>query len=205
MGLLYLARMRLISSLMMPACTGLPPGELISSTMPLAPSSSKAVFIAATTNSALASAPAAISPLISITAVCGVALAVAGVPRDTANQSRKTKKASQLRRTKVFQRRVARCSRTAAKASFSSVARSQPGDEVGSFFAIVLVPSAESVGAVRSKGSKPSGSVRWESVMSEGCFEVPGSMPVHHAVPLAQCDLHQAAAAGPAGACAGVG
>ena len=41
---------------MMPACTGLPPGELISSTTALAPSSSKAVRMAATTASALASA-----------------------------------------------------------------------------------------------------------------------------------------------------
>jgi hypothetical protein len=36
---------------------------------------------AATTNSALASAPLAISPLISTTAVCGVVLSVLGAPR----------------------------------------------------------------------------------------------------------------------------
>src|SRR5258708_14608895 len=56
---------------MMPACTGLPPGELISSTTAREPESSKALRMAATTNSALASAPAAISPLTSTTAVCG--------------------------------------------------------------------------------------------------------------------------------------
>ena len=63
---------RVISSLMMPACTGLPPGELISSTTACAPSSSNAERNEATTYSALASAPLAISPLMSTTAVCGV-------------------------------------------------------------------------------------------------------------------------------------
>jgi hypothetical protein len=194
--------MRLISSLMMPACTGLPPGELISSTMPLAPSSSKAVFIAATTNSALASAPAAISPLISITAVCGVALAVAGVPRDIANQSRKTKKASQLRRTKVFQRRVARCSRSEAKASFSSVARSHPAMRR---IVLAMFCAAAERRRVRSKGSKP----RAPCGGNRSCQKrrVGGSRQYASAPrrPVRSGDLHQAAAAGPAGAFAGVG
>src|SRR5215207_8479751 len=184
---------------MMPACTGLPPGELIRSTTPLAPSSSKAVFMAATTNSALASAPLAISPLISTTAVCAVVLAVAGEPRETTSQTRKMKKASQLRRTKVFQRRAACCSRRLAKASFSSVVRSQPGCCVGSFLEILRDAAA------RSKGSKPSGSVRLGSVMSESQgLEVPGSMPVDHPVPFTQHDLDQPAAAGTSGAFAGL-
>jgi hypothetical protein len=48
--------------------------------------------------------------LISTTAVCAVVLSVLGVLRESANQARKMKKASQDRRTKVFQRRVAFCS-----------------------------------------------------------------------------------------------
>ena len=63
---------------MIPACTGLPPGELISSTRACEPSSSSALRMAATTNSALASAPLAISPLMSTTAVCGVLVLVLG-------------------------------------------------------------------------------------------------------------------------------
>ncbi len=55
----------------MPACTGLPPGELMRSTMALAPSSSNAVLMPGSRFSALASAPAAISPRTSISAVCG--------------------------------------------------------------------------------------------------------------------------------------
>ncbi|MNT50444.1 hypothetical protein D3C72_1873640 [compost metagenome] len=72
MGFLCKALRRTISSLIMPACTGLPPGELISSTTALAPSSSNAVRSAAITYSALASAPEAISPFSSTTAVCSV-------------------------------------------------------------------------------------------------------------------------------------
>ena len=56
---------------MMPACTGLPPGELMRSTTACAPASSNALFSAATRFSALASASAAISPRTSISAVCG--------------------------------------------------------------------------------------------------------------------------------------
>ena len=55
----------------MPACTGLPPGELMRITTACAPSSSKAFFSAATRFSALASEPASISPRTSISAVCG--------------------------------------------------------------------------------------------------------------------------------------
>ncbi|MNT97781.1 hypothetical protein D3C72_2401780 [compost metagenome] len=57
---------------MMPACTGLPPGEPISKTTACAPLSSKAERSDAITFSALASASDAISPRISITAVWGV-------------------------------------------------------------------------------------------------------------------------------------
>ena len=111
----------------MPACTGLPPGELISNTTALAPASSKAARSAAFTNSALASAPAAISPLISTTAVCGPDASLVGVPRCSASHTRIIKKSSQDRRTKVFQRRAVFCSFSAANANFSSVARSQTG------------------------------------------------------------------------------
>ncbi len=56
---------------MMPACTGLPPGELMRSTMALALSSSNAALMPGNRFSALASAFAAISPRTSISAVCG--------------------------------------------------------------------------------------------------------------------------------------
>ena len=110
----------------MPACTGLPPGELINSTTAFEPSSSNAARSAALMNSALASAPSAISPLSATTAVCGVLTSLSGALRSSANQTSTPKKVSQDRRTKVRQRRVAFCSSNAAKASFSSVARSQP-------------------------------------------------------------------------------
>ena len=123
----------------MPACTGLPPGELMSSTTAFAPSSSKAAFRAALINSALASAPSAISPLISTTAVCGAeTLPVLGAPRCITNQINAPKNSNHARRTKVFQRRVAFCSFSAANASFSSVLRSQLGWSVGSFLFMLL-------------------------------------------------------------------
>lgn len=76
---------------MMPACTGLPPGELISSTTAREPESSKALRMAATTNSALASAPEAISPLISTTAVWGEVLVLVAVSlKNTAHSTRST-------------------------------------------------------------------------------------------------------------------
>jgi len=57
---------------MRPACTGLPPGELISSTSAREPLSSSAERMAAMMFSALASPSEAISPLIATMAVCGV-------------------------------------------------------------------------------------------------------------------------------------
>ena len=56
---------------MMPACTGLPPGELISSTNAREPLSSSAARMAAMMLSALASPSEAISPLMVTMAVCG--------------------------------------------------------------------------------------------------------------------------------------
>jgi hypothetical protein len=53
---LCIAFKRRISSLMIPACTGLPPGELMRNTTACALASSKAVFKALTRFSALASA-----------------------------------------------------------------------------------------------------------------------------------------------------
>jgi hypothetical protein len=115
------------SSLMMPACTGLPPGELISSTTALAPSSSKAAAQRRhDDDSALASVPAAISPLISTTAVCGVDFcrptACAAGDRPDGDQEAPARQGGQ---SAPAARR--RCSASAANASFSSVARSQPG------------------------------------------------------------------------------
>ena len=64
----------------MPACTGLPPGELMRSTMACAPLSSKADLSAPIRFSALASVSAAISPRTSMSAVCGAAVATAFCP-----------------------------------------------------------------------------------------------------------------------------
>jgi hypothetical protein len=116
----------LISSLMMPACTGLPPGELISRTTAWEPESSNAVRIDATTDSALASLSDAISPLISITAVCGSVLSALTCPFPNSAHARKTKKASQASRMKLRQRRAVRCSCSVTCINVSSV-RSQPG------------------------------------------------------------------------------
>jgi len=55
----------------MPACTGLPPGELMRSTTAWAPTSSKASFRPDSSTSALDSPPEAISPRSSTSAVCG--------------------------------------------------------------------------------------------------------------------------------------
>ncbi len=56
---------------MRPACTGLPPGELMRSTTACEPASSKALRKPEITFSALDSPSTAISPRISISAVCG--------------------------------------------------------------------------------------------------------------------------------------
>ena len=183
MGLLCLALRRTISSLMMPACTGLPPGELMSSTSACEPSSSSALRMAATTNSALASAPAAISPLMSTTAVCGLLLVAVFMSRDITAQARKTKKASHPKRVKVRQRRAARCSARVAKASFSSTSRSQPGALAGGEFAPESVAArAHRSGAAGCFGSNPLEGGCWGSVMSElNGLEVLCSMPAHPA------------------------
>ena len=59
----------------MPACTGLPPGELMRSTTASEPWSSNAAFSAALISSALASVSGAISPRTSTSAVCGPVVA----------------------------------------------------------------------------------------------------------------------------------
>src|SRR6218665_1395411 len=112
---------------MMPACTGLPPGELISSTRAGEPPVSRALRIAATTNSALAPAPAAISPLMWTMAVCGALLLMPGTVWRSVTNAMLAISTSQGSRKKVLQRRMLRCSLRVAKASFSSVARSRPG------------------------------------------------------------------------------
>jgi hypothetical protein len=90
---------------MMPACTGLPPGELISSTTAREPESSKALRMAATTNSALASAPEAISPLISTTAVWGEVLVLVAVSLKNTAHSTSSTTTDHSRRLKKRQRR----------------------------------------------------------------------------------------------------
>ena len=114
----------------MPACTGLPPGELISNTTACEPTSSKALRKAALISSALASEPLAISPLISTTAVCGALLV--GVPSWlSSHQAIPPNKPSHNKRQNMRQRRVARCSAKVAKTNFSSTARSHPGAGAG--------------------------------------------------------------------------
>ena len=133
--------------------------------------------MAATTSSALASAPPAISPLISTTAVCGALLL--GVPPSYTKRAQATapRNASQVKRQKMRQRRAARCSLTVANTSFSSTSRSQPG---GVWEAVGLPAAGRAVAAAAHKsgaaGAWPPVSVdpgRWGSVMvqnSTGCM-----------------------------------
>src|SRR3990167_780361 len=153
---------------MIPACTGLPPGELMSSTKACEPSSSSALRMAATTNSALASAPLAISPLMSTTAVWGVLLLALGDAWRRAAKATAAISTSHARRKKIFQRRALRCSWRAEKASFSSVARSQPGsrDESLTDAPEFVAACAHRSGAGLLFGSKPEEPGCWGSVMS---------------------------------------
>ena len=108
----------------MPACTGLPPGESISSTTAWVPSSSKALRIEEITCSALASVSDAISPLISTTAVCGLETSAGAAPRSQPAQTRPSSTTSQAMRMPLRQRRATRCSCRLANNSFSMAARS---------------------------------------------------------------------------------
>src|SRR2546427_504920 len=179
---------------MMPACTGLPPGELISSTTAREPESSKALRMAATTNSALASAPAAISPLTSTTAVCGEELVVVAVSLANSTHSTTRMSAVHSRRPNRRQRREARCSLMVAKTSFSSTSRSQPLD------AAVRASAAAVAGVARAHRSAPGDGCDAEPGFSGGMgevmseldgFQVIGSMPVHQPRAFAQGDFHK--------------
>src|SRR5690606_16736326 len=90
------------------------------------PESSNALRMAATTNSALASAPEAISPLISTTAVWGEVLVFVAVSLKNTIHSASNTTTDHSKRLKNLQRRAARCSLIEAKTSFSSTSRSQP-------------------------------------------------------------------------------
>jgi hypothetical protein len=116
----------LISSLMMPACTGLPPGELISSTTPCAPTSSKRCAWPLPPLRRWQS-PVRVDFSLDLDhrrvrqRLVGSDLAL---PHQRPQEN--TKKASQASRMKLRQRRAVRCSWSVASISFSSV-RSQPG------------------------------------------------------------------------------
>jgi hypothetical protein len=100
---------------MMPACTGLPPGELISSTTALAPFVFKGSAHGRHDHHLGAGLAAeAISPLISTSAVCGVETS-GGVTAVHAIHTRKTKNASHDSRTKVRQRAPGRFARPGGK------------------------------------------------------------------------------------------
>ena len=110
---------------MMPACTGLPPGELICNTMACEPSSSNAARKALTVHSALASAPSAISPLIATTAVCGWLGPELPTPaRCKPAQANVAARTNHANRKNMRQRRPARCSAKVANAKRSKVSRS---------------------------------------------------------------------------------
>ena len=95
---------------MMPACTGLPPGELINNTTACEPSSSKAERKEVTTALEPARPSASISPLISITAVCAVDVLVLLAPRCKTTQDSTTKKTNQAKRNALRHCRARRCS-----------------------------------------------------------------------------------------------
>ena len=165
-----MALRRVISSLMMPACTGLPPGELISITTAREPESSKALRMAATTNSALASAPEAISPLSSTTAVWGVVLVLVAVSLKNTTHNTASTTADHSRRLYRRQRREAFCSLREANTSFSSTSRSQPAPADLPPLAeaaedTVSSAAAEAVGPFDHR-SEPGVTGGWESLFS---------------------------------------
>jgi hypothetical protein len=121
MGLLCRARNRVTSSLIKPACTGLPPGELMSKIKACDPGSSKAVRMDDMTFSALASVSGPISPWMVTSAVCGKLVCVAGELRLNTCQTTKPKKSNQAKRMPIFQRRWACCSLRLAKARSTRV------------------------------------------------------------------------------------
>ncbi len=104
----------------MPACTGLPPGELMRSTTACAPVSSKALVSAATRFSALASDSLSISPRISTSAVCGPDGAVIAMRCDISPQATAKASASHTSLKKMRQRRSLRRSRSNSRAASSS-------------------------------------------------------------------------------------
>src|ERR1700682_3672488 len=122
----YLPRRRRISSLISPACTGLPPGLLILSTTPCVPLFLNAACRPAITLSALARLVASISPWISTIAV-HLSRQSRSLPVHAPSAAKRTKNrnpnASNLK--KIPQRRARRCSRKPSVANRSRTRRSQ--------------------------------------------------------------------------------
>src|ERR1700716_3470986 len=121
----YLPRKRRISSLIAPACTGLPPGLLILSTTPCVPLFLNAACNPEITLSALARPLASISPWISTIAV-HLSRQSRSPPVHTPSPARRTKRkipsATSLKN--IPQRRARRCSRKPSVASRSRTRRS---------------------------------------------------------------------------------
>ena len=110
----------------MPACTGLPPGLLMRSTMATEPASLKALLSEGMTESAEPLPSDSMLPSISISAVClpSASMSVPVLKSKYAHSAKlSTPSTSSLK--KMLQRRAARCSLTVANSSFSSVSRSQ--------------------------------------------------------------------------------
>ena len=125
-----LARSRRISSWIMPACTGLPPGLLMRTTTPAVWSLLNAARSDVITFSALASPLTSMTPFTSITAVClAAALSPMSGMKRAASSSRNTPiTASPTNLKKIAQRRARRFSSTSPDTSFSITPRSQaPG------------------------------------------------------------------------------
>src|SRR5581483_681629 len=117
---------------MMPACTGLPPGELIRRITPCVFLSLNALCSAPVTRSALASPLESITPTTSTSAVClpeltsssrGLMISSRNIVRYPNPRSLK----------KIPQRRARRCSRSDDAASFSRTSRSQLGSAIAVF------------------------------------------------------------------------
>src|SRR5215470_1342917 len=110
---------------MIPACTGLPPGEFTRRITPCVFLSLKALWSALVTLSALAPPFASITPLTSTSEECLVPPSPSARCQSNSTASRNVRYANPSSLKKIPQRRARRCSLIPSSASFSRTLRSQ--------------------------------------------------------------------------------
>src|SRR5471032_3117963 len=195
----------------MPACTGLPPGELMRITTATAVFSSNALRSAETMFSALASPSDVISPRISTSAVCGP-FGVLVLPRcaDTRPQTTATANRNQARRLNRRQRRSLRRSRISSPVTCASTCSRREKSALRFTLAGAADPGA-GVGAGMGSGS--GGVCVGSNSLVMGCrvekksngavehdrADVRGRIPIHLAAAFDDVDGHQALARARAG------